>query len=67
MSTALRRIVGSPKPFDSFLAMRKEQYKIKSKLICYPFYFLLDQKVTKSQNSLIRFTRYQNQNIFWFW
>jgi hypothetical protein len=47
MSTALRRKVGSPIPFGSFLSMRKEQYKIKSKLICYPFYFLLDQKVCK--------------------
>jgi hypothetical protein len=42
MSAALRRKVGSPRPFGSFLAMRKEQYKIKSKLIFYPFYFLLD-------------------------
>jgi hypothetical protein len=33
MSTALRRKVGSPRPFGSFLAMRKEQYKIKRKLI----------------------------------
>jgi hypothetical protein len=33
MSIALRRKIGSPRPFGSFLAMGKEQDKIKSKLI----------------------------------
>jgi hypothetical protein len=33
MSTALRREVGSPRPFGYFLSMGKKQDKIKSKLI----------------------------------
>jgi hypothetical protein len=41
MSTALRRKVGSPRSFGSFPVMGKEKYKIKSKLIFYPFCLLL--------------------------
>jgi hypothetical protein len=50
MSTALRRKIGSPRPFGSFLVMGKEQYKIKSKLIFYSFCLLLERKITKRKH-----------------
>jgi hypothetical protein len=68
MSIALRRKIGSPRPFGSFLAMGKEQYKIKSKLIFYPFCLLLEREITKNQDALFRFARYlQSIFFFWFW